>query len=221
MTAIVTRWWLIRHAPVLGAEGRIYGQDDLDCDCSDTASFAALARQLPAEPVWLVTQLRRSQATAAALRQTRDATFMHDAAAPEIEPGLVEQHFGAWQGRSYAELEAQDGEAYRRFWQAPADHAPPQGESFRDVVHRVEQALQRRSVAHAGRDIVAVSHGGAIRAALAAILGLDPAQALSFVIEPCSLTRFDQISVGDGTVSWRILAVNQMPPRSQGMFSSQ
>lgn len=214
MTAVVTRWWLIRHAPVLGANGRIYGQDDLDCDCSDTALFASLACQLPAESVWLVTHLRRSQATAAALRQARGAAFTHDAQVPEIEPDLVEQHFGAWQGRSYAELEAQDGEAYHRFWQAPADHAPPQGESFRDVVRRVEQMLQRRSEAHAGRDIVAVSHGGAIRAALAAILDLDPARALSFVIEPCSLTRFEQIRMADGTLSWRILVVNQLPPRS-------
>ncbi|HVI89088.1 MAG TPA: histidine phosphatase family protein [Dongiaceae bacterium] len=211
MTDIVTRWWLMRHAPVIGADGRLYGQDDLDCDCSDTALFAAVARQLPAEPIWLVTPLRRTQATLAALRRAGVAAPLGDALSAETEPGLLEQHFGAWQGRSYAELEAQDGEAYRRFWQAPADQAPPQGESFRDVIGRVRQALRDRSSLHAGRDIVAVSHGGAIRAALAAMLDLVPARALSFVIEPCSLTRFDQIRAADGAISWRILGVNQVP----------
>jgi alpha-ribazole phosphatase len=214
MADIVTRWWLMRHAPVIGAHGRIYGQDDLDCDCSDTALFAAVARQLPAEPVWLVTPLRRTQATLAALRQTAAAAPIGEAQFAATEPGLVEQHFGAWQGRSYAELEAQDGEAYRRFWQAPADETPPQGESFRDVVRRVGQTLRHRGVLHAGRDIVAISHGGAIRAALAVMLDLAPARALSFVIEPCSLTRFDQIRAADGTVSWRILGVNQVPQLS-------
>ena len=31
---IETRWWHVRHAPVPDG-GRIYGQRDLDCDCSE------------------------------------------------------------------------------------------------------------------------------------------------------------------------------------------
>jgi alpha-ribazole phosphatase len=211
MADIVTRWWLLRHAPVIGADGRLYGQDDLDCDCSDAALFAALARQLPVEPVWLVTPLRRTQATMSALRQADLAGSSAGIVSAETEPGLVEQHFGAWQGRSYAELETEGSEAYRRFWQAPADETPPQGESFCDVIRRVGHTLNQRSSLHAGRDIVAVSHGGAIRAALAVLLDLAPMRALSFVIEPCSLTRFDQIRAADGTVFWRILCVNHLP----------
>ena len=34
-----TRWWWIRHAPVPGAEGRLNGQRDIDCDTSDAAAF--------------------------------------------------------------------------------------------------------------------------------------------------------------------------------------
>ncbi|HVJ41121.1 MAG TPA: histidine phosphatase family protein [Dongiaceae bacterium] len=207
----MTRWWLIRHAPVIGVAGRLYGQDDLACDCSDAALFAAVAQQLPADPVWLVTPLRRTQATAAALHQARNGI---PGKMPEIEPDLAEQHFGTWQGMSYAELEAQGDDAYRRFWQAPADHAPPQGESFRDVIARVERAILRHSEHHAGRDIVAVSHAGAIRAALAAILALDPPRALGFAIDPCSVTRFDHIRGPRGEVSWRILAVNRHPADS-------
>ena len=44
--ATTTRFWWVRHAPV-DSEGRIYGQKDMPCDCSDTAVFAGLARQLP------------------------------------------------------------------------------------------------------------------------------------------------------------------------------
>lgn len=210
MSDIVTRWWLLRHAPVNGAAGRIYGQDDLACDCSDATLFAALARQLPADPVWLVTHLRRSRDTAAALYQ---AIGQMDAGAfsPDVEPDLAEQHFGSWQGLTYAELAAHDPAAYERFWQAPADHAPPEGESFQEVVARVKRALLQQSARHAGRDIIAISHGGAIRAALAAMLDLAPARALSFSVDPCSITRFDHIQDREGRASWRILGVNHLP----------
>ena len=42
MTHIVTRWWFVRHAPVIGVNGRIYGQDDLEADCADEAQFNAI-----------------------------------------------------------------------------------------------------------------------------------------------------------------------------------
>jgi broad specificity phosphatase PhoE len=215
MSHVVTRWWLVRHAPVIGAAGRIYGQDDLDCDCSNTALFTEVAGQLPADPVWLVTHLRRTQLTAAALWQAGSWATANAAAQgslqPEIERDLVEQHFGAWQGLTYAELEARRDGAYHRFWHAPADHAPPEGESFRDVIARVERAILRRTEQHAGRDIVAVTHGGAIRAAMAVVLGLEPERALGFSVDTCSITRFDHLQGPGEGASWRILAVNRHP----------
>jgi len=42
-TAVSTRFWWVRHAPV-DHGGRIYGQKDMPCDCSDTAVFTGLAR---------------------------------------------------------------------------------------------------------------------------------------------------------------------------------
>ena len=41
-TATTTRFWWVRHAPV-AHEGRIYGQKDMPCDCTDTAVFTGLA----------------------------------------------------------------------------------------------------------------------------------------------------------------------------------
>jgi broad specificity phosphatase PhoE len=207
MSQTVTRWWLVRHAPVVGAQGRIYGQDDLDCDCSDRALFGELAALLPSEPVWLVTPLRRTHATAAAIH------LACGGAVPEIEvePDFAEQHFGDWQGLTYAELEARRDGAYHRFWHAPADHAPPNGESFRQVIDRVRRAIDRHTARHPGRDIVAVTHGGAIRAALAVALDLDPERALGFSIDTCSITRLDRIDgTGEGA-AWRIVAVNRHP----------
>ncbi len=44
MTHTVTRWWLVRHAPVIGVNGRVYGQDDIDSDCGDETAVQAPRR---------------------------------------------------------------------------------------------------------------------------------------------------------------------------------
>jgi len=210
-----TRWWWIRHAPVVGHEGRIYGNLDVDCDCGDEAMFCALAAMLPRDAIWVVTPLRRTRATAAAIAR-------HHAAAPEdfhVEPLLAEQNFGEWQGLTYAELDAAArqagrGEAWHRFWLAPAEEVPPGGESFAALSARVGEAIESWTRRHAGRDIVCVSHGGPIRAALAHALAVDPEQALSFAVDNCSLTRLEHFADENRQSrerlggSWRIAGVN-------------
>ena len=64
-----SQWWWVRHAPVPDG-GRIYGQRDLDCDCSDGGIFTALARELPREAVWVTSQLKRATQTAGSLTYT-------------------------------------------------------------------------------------------------------------------------------------------------------
>ncbi|HNB28027.1 MAG TPA: histidine phosphatase family protein [Alphaproteobacteria bacterium] len=208
MTHRITRWWWVRHAPVIGVNGRIYGQDDLDSDCGDDQQFRLLANTLPKEAVWLVSHLRRTHQTAAAIFAARVA---ETEPAPVITADLAEQHFGDWQGLTYAELEARRDGAYHRFWHAPATERPPNGESFEDVVARVSGAMSRITGEHAGRDIVAVAHGGTIRAALAVALGIEPERALGFAVDTCSVTRMDHYDGATEGANWRIVAVNQHP----------
>jgi alpha-ribazole phosphatase len=213
----MTRWWWIRHAPVVGQDGRIYGNLDVDCDCDDEALFRALAASLPAEAVWLVTPLSRTRATAQAIARhhlARPADFA-------VEPLLAEQNFGAWQGLTHAELAEQRSGVWHRFWLAPAEEVPPGGESFAALCARVAEAIETQTRRHAGRDIVCVSHGGPIRAALALALAVTPEQALSFAVDNCSLTRLDHFAeetpapgapaAGERLGgSWRITLVNAL-----------
>jgi broad specificity phosphatase PhoE len=210
--AIETRWWWIRHAPVINPDNRIYGRCDLEADCGDAAVYHGLAAMLPADALWLASPLRRTQQTAAAIHA---ADPRHaPARAPAIEPDLVEQHFGEWQGLSWTELEARDEKRYHRFWLAPAHQAPPGGESFEALVARVAAAIGRLTERHAGRDIVAVAHGGPIRAALAHALGIEAERALGFAIANCSLTRLDHIrDSATRSELWRVAMVNQLPGR--------
>ena len=207
-----TRWWWVRHAPVR-SNGVIYGHDDLPCDCSDEPVFRNLARALPPDAVWVVTNLQRTRLTAEAIWSAReDANGRSET--PLVEPDLAEQHFGDWQGLTVEEVERERGNAWHRFWLAPAHEAAPNGESFVQVMERSAAAIHRLSAAHAGRDIVAVTHGGTIRAALALALGLEPERALAFSVENCSLTRIDHIAGpassdhAGADAAWRVSQVN-------------
>jgi len=104
------------------------------------------------------------------------------------------------------------------FWLCPAHYRPPEGESFTDLIARVAPEIERISEENPGRHVIAVTHGGTIRAALAIALGMDPERALSFTIENLSVTRIDRIesgsddpSPGGGRLSWRTVLVNRLP----------
>lgn len=203
-----TRWWLVRHAPVINPGKVIYGQHDIDCDVDDATVFRAVAETLPAGSVWLQSPLGRTRRTAAAIRAAAPPErFGSDE--PADEPRLMEQHFGDWQGQVREHILARQPEAYRRFWLAPAEQCAPGGESFVDVVGRVRAALEDWSERAQGRDVVAVMHGGSIRAALAVALEITPSRALAFHTETVSVTRIDRYADG----AWGVAFVNATPGR--------
>ena len=207
---VVTRWWWVRHAPVDAPIGPLYGQMDVGCITSDDKALKALAGVLPRDAVWLSSHLRRTRDTAAAIALSGGFTIE-----PAVEPDLAEQHFGAWQGRRWTEMGVEQPEVQQAFWRDPTRTAPPGGESFAAVLERVAAAVSRLTAAHAGRDIVAVAHGGSIRAALALALELDPPRAMALAVDNLSLTRIDHVAGGllrGRGGAWRIGGVN-LPPR--------
>jgi len=209
----VTRWWWIRHAPVTEDGGRVYGQRDLPANTTDRPSFESLAAALPAGAVWLTSHLQRTDQTARAI-----AAAGADFAEPLVEPDLAEQNFGEWQGEIRSEIFDRHAEPHA-LWLAPPHVRPPGGESFEDLSTRVAGAIGRLTQAHAGRDIVAVAHGGSIRAALGLALGLDAARAISFNTGNLSLTRLDHLLSPDGEAVWRVMGVN-LPPGSSQQISA-
>jgi broad specificity phosphatase PhoE len=205
----VTRWWWIRHAPVPDG-GRIYGQSDVDCDCGDTEIFRILARELPREAVWVTSNLVRTTQTAAAILAAAEGDRFAGVK-PFAEPAFAEQHLGEWQGQERKAFYAARKVGTHTLWFAPASERPAGGESFEDLMQRVVPAIERLNKEHQGKDIVAVTHGGTIRAAIGFALGLTPQASLSFSIENCSLTRIDHLTAGGGDGLWRIVAVNHRP----------
>jgi len=209
---MVTRWWWIRHAPVFNGGGRLYGQEDLDCDVSDTPRYEALADYLPADAVWVVTNLMRTHKTAGAIWAAHPE-FSVSQPVPDQVPMLAEQYFGEWQGLTWAQMQERDADAYAEFWKDPSGNAPPDGESFADVIERTALAVDGLTQKYHGRDIVCIAHGGSIRGALAHALDLNHERGLSLTIDNLSVTRIDHI---DGGVlngvgqAWRVGGMNMV-----------
>ncbi|WP_338689906.1 histidine phosphatase family protein [Bradyrhizobium sp. 26S5] len=200
----VTRWWWVRHAPVRSDGGNIYGQEDIDCDTGDVEVFEAVAKMLPRDAVWYSSNLKRTHKTAEAIWA---AGFPKPANMTQ-ERDFAEQHLGRWQGMNRAALLASQPPG--RSWFADVNEPAPCGESFMDLYTRVCRTIVRITAAEPGKNIIAVGHGGVIRAAVGLALGGQPDRGLSFDIDNVSVTRLDHIA-GTGLSTWRLPMVNQQP----------
>lgn len=202
-----TRWWWIRHAPVRVDGGRIYGQTDVPCDCTDTRVFSSLAALLPRRAVWLTSNLTRTRQTAEAIIAAGNFEGPIELTAEE---DLAEQNLGDWQGLDRREFLMNRPQEPDSFWYASAEERAPHGESFVDLLARVEAAIARGNKAHQGSDIIAVVHGGTIRAAVTVALGLPPRGGFAFMIDNCSLTKLDHYQ-GAQSAGWRVTTINHRP----------
>ena len=203
---VSTRWWWVRHAPVREDGGCIYGQADLGCDTSDAVVFDAVGKILPRDAVWYSSKLKRTH-------QTADAIWGAGYPKPnsmEQVADLNEQHLGDWQGLNRAEFFASRKISLSSFWFAPIADRSPNGESFMDLYERVRRAILHINTVHAGRDIIAVAHGGTIKAAISLALGDQAERGLPFTIDNCSVTRLDFLKGADDS-GWRAPMVNQQP----------
>src|SRR4051794_41375257 len=119
------RLLLVRHAPTAATRAAAFPADE-PLDARGAEAAAALHVVAPAGATLLCSPARRSQETAAAAHL----------GSPVIEPALAEADFGAWAGRSLAEVAREAPEAVAA-WMGDPDAAPHGGESLRAFVARV------------------------------------------------------------------------------------
>ncbi len=188
--ASVVLW---RHGrTAYNATARFQGQLDVPLDevgVAQARRAAAVLAQLP--PARLVTSdLTRAAWTLAVLAELTTLPA-------HVDEDLREVHAGEWQGHGHAEISARWPEQYAA-WRGGEDVRIGGGETRSEVGQRVAAAVLRHTEATPdGGTLVMSTHGGAARAGILALLGLDIT----------SWTRFGAL----GNARWATLA-----PRSQG-----
>ncbi|WP_432249675.1 bifunctional RNase H/acid phosphatase [Streptomyces sanyensis] len=121
----------------------------------------------------------------------------------EVDEGLRETDFGAWEGLTFAEVRErhpQDLDA----WLASAKAAPTGGgESFAAVARRVAAARDRLLAAHQGRTVLLVTHVTPIKTLARLALGAPPEALFRMELSAASLSALAYYA--DGNASLRLL----------------
>jgi probable phosphoglycerate mutase len=151
-----TRIIAIRHGETAwNVDTRIQGH--IDIPLNDTGRWQAtrLARALAAEPIHAIysSDLQRAFDTARAISATGARPLRQ-------HTGLRERCFGAFEGKTWSELETHWPEASRSWRQREPHWAPEGGESLVQLRQRIAQTLNELAAQHPGQQIVLVAHGG-------------------------------------------------------------
>ncbi|WP_030571637.1 bifunctional RNase H/acid phosphatase [Streptomyces aureocirculatus] len=120
----------------------------------------------------------------------------------QIEEGLRETDFGAWEGLTFAEVRERQPDELNA-WLASPEVAPPGGESFAEVTTRVAAARDKLLTAHAGRTVLLVTHVTPIKTFVRLALGAPPEALFRMELAAASLSAVAYYA--DGNASVRLL----------------
>ena len=170
MPSTATRVFMVRHgSTVLSAEDRFAGESDVELSDEGRAQASALASRLSHERIAAVyaSPLSRTAETARILAQPH-------ALAVELRDGLREISHGRWEQMTRREVEAKFPAEAAEWERDPYTFAPEAGESGLAVTARALPVLIEIVRAHAGANVLVVSHKATIRLLLSSLLGFDP-----------------------------------------------
>ncbi|MDF6042193.1 bifunctional RNase H/acid phosphatase [Streptomyces sp. JH14] len=121
----------------------------------------------------------------------------------QIEDGLRETDFGAWEGLTFAEVRERHG-ADLDAWLA-STRTPPTGggESFAEVARRVSATRDRLTTRCAGRTVLLVTHVTPIKTLVRLALGAPPESLFRMELSAASLSAVAYYA--DGNASLRLL----------------
>ena len=167
----MTRILLARHGETdWNRDNRFQGHADPPLNDAGRKQAATLAASLAGEQLDAVysSPLRRAVETA-------DVVAAPHGLEPTPVEALREVDVGSWQGLTRTEIESRYPEQFRRW--LGFEQGWEDGETYEEMGVRVVRALSELSARHGGERILALTHGGPIRAAIAAASGISHSEA--------------------------------------------
>ena len=174
--------YLIRHTQTATPKGLCYGQTDVDLADSFSAESEKVRQKLP--------ELKfDSRVFSSPLSRCAQ---LAECLAKEIifDDRLLEVNFGDWENQPF---DALDSEFFRHWTEHFVTVPPPNGESFTDLCHRAEQFWQAIINLNISQVFV-ITHAGIIRALLARILQLPPANAFQIRVDCGSVHKLQRVA---------------------------
>ena len=179
--------FISRHGEtVWNREGRIQGHTDVGLSEKGIEQATRLAERLKSVSfdAAYASDLCRASETAAAILQGREVPL-------HPTPQLREYHKGAFEGLTDSELRTRFPSEYPSYVAKDLDYAPDGGESTRQVSARMASAINEIKEQHLDETVLVVGHGGSLRAAMMALLGMPLDANWRFVFGNCTLTVVD------------------------------
>lgn len=166
--------------------GRYQGRTDTPLNAEGLADAEALAADLAGAGVSLVltSKLRRAVATAELVALSLGL------AAPIRDERLAEIAFGAWEGRTQAEIRAEAPEVLRCWKRSPGTMRFPGGETLDEAASRLCAVIAGIDALPERGPILLVTHAGMIRLAILKAYGLPAQRFRDADVRPGSVHRF-------------------------------
>ncbi len=151
------------------------------------AQAEALARRLHPKPLDAIyaSNLVRTQQTAAPVLDGRELDLV-------IRPDLREVFLGDWEGGVFRQKAADRDPDWQRFLDTGRWDVIPAAESDAALRSRMVAAVDTIADDHEGESVLVVSHGGAINAFLAEILGVPRTQFTAVENTGVTIVRYGQ-----------------------------
>ena len=184
---------LVRHGETdWNRENRFQGHADIALNDVGREQARALADELRGKRFAAVytSPLQRA-------RETAEIAVAGTGLEPIPHAALMEVDVGSWSGLTRTEVEAAFPDGYRRWLEY--GHGWDDGETYDELGERVVAGLSNIGAMHSDVAVLAVTHGGPIRFALAAAAGVPfgEARRTSRVLDNCATVR---IAVRDGRI---------------------
>jgi probable phosphoglycerate mutase len=165
----VTRLFLVRHgATTATEEGRFSGSSGVELSDQGRWQAARLGDRLAAQSLAAVysSPLSRAFDTAAIIAGRCGLDV-------QGREGLREIGHGRWEGKTRDEVEHLYADEYASWEADPFTFAPAGGESGVAVLARALPVIREVVTAHAGQQVLVVSHKATLRLVLSSLLGFD------------------------------------------------
>jgi broad specificity phosphatase PhoE len=177
---------MVRHGETdWNRDNRFQGHADPPLNEIGRAQARALALELSGQnfDAAYTSPLERAAETASILADALDLEPIPDSSLKEVD-------VGSWSGLTRTEVEKRFPSGFARWLEY--GHGWDDGETYDELGERVVSGLVRIGQRHDGAAVLAVTHGGPIRSALAATedVPFDEARRSIHVIGNCAVVRF-------------------------------